>query len=184
MTEPPPRITADEEADNIQLMPVRDRDPHRFRWTWAQALARSATSPRRRRRQRRPAVSSSAGRLRRHPCSTQRNPRPGCSAQGALFDRYTGMATEDLSYEELADGLFRLKPHPLADVESRRLMVKIPAGIVTSEGILRPPVLWLQPPHHGRLLGYLPGRDELLVCPKTSFKSSTTRRNCPGSSST
>ena len=168
VTEPPPKITADEEADNIQLM-------LRKRLEILTGFADVGTQAYKVKQYFKKYDEDGSGDL-QFPefdkalveilAIDEESSARMLAGRRALFDRYDRDTTEDLSYEELADGLFRLKPHPLADVESRRLMEKIRNGIVTSEGIygLRYFGFNLRTMDDQKL-GYLPV-DELLVCLK------------------
>ena len=137
VTEPPPRITVDQEADNLQTM-LRKR---------LEVLTGFADEPTQAHKVKmffKKYDEDGSGDLQFPEFDKaivdiliidEDSKATMKAGRRALFDRYDRDTTEDLSYEELADGLFHLKPHPLADVESRRLMDKIRNGIITLEGI-------------------------------------------------
>ena len=137
VTEPPPRITVDQEADNLQTM-LRKR---------LEVLTGFADEPTQAHKVKmffKKYDEDGSGDLQFPEFDKaivdiliidEDSKATMKAGRRALFDRYDRDTTEDLSYEELADGLFHLKPHPLADVESRRLMDKIRNGIITTEGI-------------------------------------------------
>ena len=165
VTDPPPRITADEEADNIQLM-LRKR-------LILTGFADVGTQAYKVKQYFKKYDEDGSGDLQFpefdkalvETSQSTRNPRRGCSPGAGRLRPLRPGYHRGPSYEELADGLFRLKPHPLADVESRRLMEKIRKDR-HERGHLRPPVLWLQPPHHGRSEARLLARRRAARMPK------------------